>query len=42
MMLVPLATAGLWWVGSNYAWEFDNPDPTTEFREKTEQLLKSG
>jgi glycine/D-amino acid oxidase-like deaminating enzyme len=39
MMLVPLATPGLYWVGSNYAWEFDNPDPTKEFREKTEQLL---
>jgi glycine/D-amino acid oxidase-like deaminating enzyme len=41
MMLVPLATTGLWWVGSSYAWEFNNPDPTAEFREKTEQLLKS-
>lgn len=41
MMLAPLATPGLWWIGSNYAWEFDNPDPTSEFREKTEQLLQS-
>src|SRR5258705_3651192 len=40
MMLAPLASPGLWWVGSNYAWEFDNPDPTKEFRERTEQLLK--
>ena len=40
MMLVPLATPGLWWVGSNYAWQFDNPDITTVFREKTEALLK--
>lgn len=39
MMLAPLATSGLWWVGSNYAWEFDNSDPTKEFREKTERLL---
>ncbi len=40
MMLVPLATPGLWWVGSNYEWKFDTADPTPEFREKTEQLLK--
>lgn len=40
MMLVPLATPGLWWVGSTYAWKFDNADPTIEFREKTASLLK--
>ena len=40
MMLVPLTTPGLWWIGSNYAWQFDTPDITTEFREKTEALLK--
>lgn len=40
MMLAPLTTSGLWWIGSNYAWEFDNPGPTKEFREKTESLLK--
>ncbi len=40
MMLVPLAKTGKWWVGSNYEWKFDNADPTTVFREKTEQLLK--
>lgn len=41
MMLVPLSTPGQWWVGSNYAWEFDNENPTQEFRIKTEQLLNS-
>jgi glycine/D-amino acid oxidase-like deaminating enzyme len=42
MLLTPLQGMGaLWWVGSNYAWEFDNPDPTAEFWEKTEQLLKN-
>ncbi len=41
MMLVPLATQGLWWVGSNYVWEFDNQNPTEEFRDKTEMLLKN-
>jgi glycine/D-amino acid oxidase-like deaminating enzyme len=40
MILAPLSIPGLWWVGSNYAWEFDNPDPTKEFRNKTELLLK--
>lgn len=41
MMLAPLATKGMWWVGSDYKWEFDNPNPTAEFREKTEQLLNN-
>ena len=42
MLLTPLQGMGaLWWVGSSYEWEFDNPTPTTEFREKTEHLLKS-
>jgi glycine/D-amino acid oxidase-like deaminating enzyme len=41
MMLAPLAEDKLWWLGSNYAWEFDNPDATNEFRDKTELLLKN-
>lgn len=42
MLLTPLQGMGaLWWIGSNYAWEFDNPDPTKEFRDKTELLLKN-
>jgi glycine/D-amino acid oxidase-like deaminating enzyme len=41
LSLVPLAAPGQWWIGSNYAWEFDNENPTVEFREKTEELLKS-
>ncbi|MBK8606915.1 MAG: FAD-binding oxidoreductase [Chitinophagaceae bacterium] len=40
MMLTPLSTPGLWWIGSNYAWQFDNPNPTPAFKEKTEALLK--
>ena len=40
MMLAPLAVPGLWWIGSNYAWEFDHAEPTTEFRIRTESLLK--
>lgn len=41
MMLVPLTTPGLWWVGSDYAWKFDNENPTEEFRDKTVTLLKN-
>lgn len=41
MMLVPLAEADHWWMGSSYAWEFDNADTTNEFREKAETLLRS-
>lgn len=40
MMLVPLAAPAQWWIGSNYLWDFDETAPTTEFRLKTEQLLK--
>jgi len=40
MMLVPLATPGMWWVGSSYAWDFSHPNPTSEFRERTTSLLK--
>ena len=40
MLLTPLHKTGAWWIGSNYAWNFDNPDPTNDFLEKTEQLLK--
>ncbi len=41
MMLSPLQGPGdLWWAGSNYAWEFDNADPTPAFREQTSLLLK--
>ncbi len=39
MMLAPLAKAGLWWIGSNYAWEFKDAAPTREFREQVTQLL---
>jgi glycine/D-amino acid oxidase-like deaminating enzyme len=40
MMLAPLATPGLWWIGSNYTWEFADENTTEEFRIKTEQLLQ--
>jgi glycine/D-amino acid oxidase-like deaminating enzyme len=41
LMLVPLANSGIWWVGSNYAWEFDDSNPTAGFRQKTEELLNN-
>jgi glycine/D-amino acid oxidase-like deaminating enzyme len=42
MLLAPLQTkeSNLFWVGSTYAWDFENADPTKEFRERTEQLLQ--
>lgn len=40
MMLVPLATAGHWWIGSSYQWDFETLDPTPAFRKKTALLLK--
>jgi glycine/D-amino acid oxidase-like deaminating enzyme len=39
MMLAPLSTPGQWWLGSSYAWEFDHPAPTNEFRERSAALL---
>lgn len=41
LILAPLSSPGQWWVGSNYAWEFDHENPTLEFRSRTEELLKS-
>jgi glycine/D-amino acid oxidase-like deaminating enzyme len=41
MMLAPLTTPGHWWIGSNYAWEFENDQPTETFRQQTELLLKN-
>ncbi|MBX2931709.1 MAG: FAD-binding oxidoreductase [Chitinophagaceae bacterium] len=31
----------LWWIGSNYEWNFENDLPSKEFRESMEQKLKS-
>lgn len=39
MMMVPLATADHWWIGSNYAWEYEDETPTASFRDKTTLLL---
>ncbi|HMR91757.1 MAG TPA: FAD-dependent oxidoreductase [Chitinophagaceae bacterium] len=41
MLLVPMAAAGMFWIGSAYTWQFENADPTPAFRESTEALLKN-
>ena len=40
MMLTSIGE-DLFWIGSNYLWEFDNYDPTEQFRKQTEMLLKN-
>ncbi len=40
MMLVPMVEKDIFWIGSSYVWEFDNADPTKEFRDRTEAVLK--
>ena len=41
VLLAPLQPGNdLFWVGSNYIWDFDNIDPTAEFRKNTEAALK--
>ncbi|MFI5129791.1 MAG: NAD(P)/FAD-dependent oxidoreductase [Chitinophagales bacterium] len=41
VLLAPLQEGNnLFWVGSNYAWDFDNADPTPAFRNDTEMALK--
>lgn len=40
MMMAPLQEQDMFWVGASYIWDFDNADPTKEFRDKTEQALK--
>lgn len=40
LMIVPLEGRDLFWIGSGYTWDFDNADPTAEFRQSTERTLK--
>lgn len=41
MLLAPIQKEkDLFWIGSTYAWNFDNADPTKEFRQTTERLMK--
>ena len=39
MVMVPLSKKDHWWIGSSYAWEFDDDLPTQEFMDKTKSLL---
>ena len=40
MMLTSIEN-GLYWIGSNYLWEFPDDKPTGQFRQQTESLLKN-
>ncbi len=40
VLLAPLNEPGIFWAGSNYAWEFEDDKPTAAFRESTERQLK--
>jgi glycine/D-amino acid oxidase-like deaminating enzyme len=41
MTLAPLREPGLFWLGSNYLWEFKDENPSKEFYKQSEQLLQS-
>lgn len=41
LTLTPLNDPGLFWVGTNYIWDFDNDAPSEEFRKSTENNLRS-
>ena len=40
MMLAPMGN-DLFWIGSNYLWDFADENPTQQFREQTEFILKN-
>jgi predicted GIY-YIG superfamily endonuclease/glycine/D-amino acid oxidase-like deaminating enzyme len=40
MMIVPIAEKDFFWIGASYIWDFETAEPTSMFRENTEQLLK--
>lgn len=41
MILVPLATENLWWLGASYEWSFENAAPTARFRKQAEEVLRN-
>lgn len=41
MILAPLQEQNLYWVGSNYQWEFEDDKPTEKFYEQTVHHLKN-
>jgi len=40
-MMLTSIQKGLYWLGSNYLWEFSDDRPTEQFRKQTELLLKT-
>jgi glycine/D-amino acid oxidase-like deaminating enzyme len=40
LALVPLDTADHFWIGSNYLWEFEDANPTKQFRQEAEAALR--
>jgi glycine/D-amino acid oxidase-like deaminating enzyme len=41
LMLAPLPTPGIFWVGSNYQWEFADDKPSEHFYKQTSNLLQN-
>ena len=41
MVIVPLPEPGSFWVGASYQWEYADPYPSKEFRERSEAFLRS-
>ena len=41
MVLTPLADENMFWLGSNYLWEFKDELPSAQFYKQSEQLLHS-
>ncbi|HVG14543.1 MAG TPA: FAD-binding oxidoreductase [Chitinophagaceae bacterium] len=41
LMLAPLGNPGIYWVGSSYQWEFEQPGPTPQFLANTKAALDS-
>ena len=40
MMIVPMAEKDLFWIGASYIWDFENADPTADFRRKHRTSFK--
>ena len=40
-MMLTSVEDNIYWIGSNYLWEFPNDQPTEQFRKQTELLLKN-
>ncbi|WP_300598995.1 FAD-dependent oxidoreductase [Niabella sp.] len=40
MLLAPMAEPGIFWTGTNYIWDFEDENPTADFRQSATQTLK--